>query len=57
MGHNASWLDLAHEFGYHHQTHMIKDFHDFSGLTPRGLLEILGDIRPHALASSNPDRD
>ena len=57
ISHNASWLDLAHEFGYHDQTHMIKDFQDFSGLTPRSLLKLLGDIRPHALASSQCDLD
>jgi AraC-like DNA-binding protein len=54
---NASWLDLAHKFGYHDQMHMIRDFQSFSGLTPRGLVELLGDIRPHALACLQSDRD
>jgi AraC-like DNA-binding protein len=47
---NASWLTLAHQFGYHDQMHMIKDFRGLSGLTPDGVLEQMGDMRPPALA-------
>lgn len=43
-----SWLDIAHEFGYHDQTHMIKDFRSLSGSSPSGLLLQLGDMRPAA---------
>jgi AraC-like DNA-binding protein len=57
ISHNAPWLNLAHKFGYHDQMHMIRDFQSFSGLTPRCLLQLLGDMRPHALASSQFDRD
>jgi AraC-like DNA-binding protein len=29
-----SWTDVAHEFGYHDQMHMIHDFEEFTGETP-----------------------
>jgi AraC-like DNA-binding protein len=29
-----SWTDVAHEFGYHDQMHMIHDFGEFAGGTP-----------------------
>jgi len=48
---NASWLTLAHEFGYHDQMHMIRDFYGLSGFSPSCLLERLGDNRPPALAA------
>jgi AraC-like DNA-binding protein len=28
------WYDLIHDFGYHDQSHLIKDFHHFLGTTP-----------------------
>jgi len=33
-----SWTDVAHEFGYHDQMHLIHDFEQFSGETPTNLL-------------------
>jgi AraC-like DNA-binding protein len=48
-GGNASWLTLAHQYGYHDQMHMIKDFRGLSGLTPDSLLDHMGDMRPPAL--------
>jgi hypothetical protein len=50
------WLNLAHEFGYHDQMHMIKDFQKLSGLTPECLILQLGDIRPPALAAGHQGR-
>jgi AraC-like DNA-binding protein len=47
-----SWLTIAHEFGYHDQMHMIKDFQKLSGDTPCGIISELGDMRPDALAAS-----
>ncbi len=31
----VGWADLAYSFGYFDQSHFIKDFKDFSGLTPK----------------------
>jgi AraC-like DNA-binding protein len=47
-----SWLTIAHDFGYHDQMHMIKDFQSLSGDSPSGILSQLGDMRPEALVSS-----
>jgi AraC-like DNA-binding protein len=44
-----SWLAIAHEFGYHDQMHMIRDFRVFASDTPGGILPQLGDMRPEAL--------
>jgi AraC-like DNA-binding protein len=30
----ASWLDVAHHFGYYDQSHLIKDFQHFTGRAP-----------------------
>jgi AraC-like DNA-binding protein len=50
-----SWLSIAHEFGYHDQMHMIRDFQSLSGSSPGGIVLQLGDMRPAALdASSEP---
>jgi len=48
-----SWLDIAHEFGYHDQMHMIRDFQSLSGSSPGGILTQLGDMRPAALSDSS----
>jgi AraC-like DNA-binding protein len=34
MGDNPDWAGLAHETGYCDQSHMIREFREFSGLTP-----------------------
>lgn len=48
---DRSWLEIAHEFGYHDQMHMIHDFHGLGGDSPNGLMAQLGDGRPSALTS------
>lgn len=48
----SSWLTIAHEYGYHDQMHMIKDFQKLGGDSPCGILSQLGDMRPEALAAS-----
>jgi AraC-like DNA-binding protein len=53
---NIGWLNLAHEFGYSDQAHMIKDFQNLSGLSPECLLLRIGDMRPPALAAGYEDR-
>jgi AraC-like DNA-binding protein len=53
-----SWLSIAHQFGYHDQMHMIRDFHRLGGGSPAAMLSELGDTRPPALAEStlSPDQ-
>jgi AraC-like DNA-binding protein len=46
-----SWLSIAHEFGYHDQNHMVRDFRLLCGSSPGRILGQLGDMRPPALAS------
>jgi AraC-like DNA-binding protein len=36
-----SWTDVAHEFGYHDQMHMIHDFEEFTGDTPTETLRLV----------------
>jgi len=31
---SVDWYDLIHDFGYHDQSHLIKDFHHYLGTTP-----------------------
>jgi len=33
-----SWTDVAHEYGYYDQMHMVHDFEDFTGESPTGTL-------------------
>lgn len=49
-----TWLSIAHDLGYHDQMHMIRDFHALGGASPTGIPGELGDMRPPALAASNP---
>ena len=39
--HNVDWYGLVDEFGYHDQSHLIKDFHHYLGTTP---LKFVKDI-------------
>ncbi len=36
---NKSWTDVAHEFGYYDQMHMVHDFGDLTGGTPTAMLD------------------
>ena len=53
---DTGWASLANQFGYHDQTHMIKDFQKLSGLSPERLLMHIGDMRPPALISAADHR-
>ena len=33
---HASWLDITYRFGYSDQSHLIKDFYEFTGTSPKG---------------------
>ena len=35
----ASWTEIAHQFGYYDQMHLIRDFHHFTGINPSDLKE------------------
>jgi len=48
-----SWLWIAHEFGYHDQMHMIRDFHSLGGSSPGDMLLHIGDMRPPASDGSS----
>ncbi len=52
-----SWLEIAHEFRYHDQMHMIHDFQSLGGSSPGRLIELLGDMRPLAVTPVNDDSD
>lgn len=52
-----SWTDVAHEFGYFDQMHMVHDFEEFTGETPTNTLtqlELLFRPQVEALRSSQP---
>ena len=60
-----SWTDVAHDFGYYDQMHMIHDFAEFTGGTPTETLTQLETVyveqiktmrsgRPSATAVGNP---
>lgn len=51
---SISWLSVAHEFGYHDQMHMIRDFHNLGGNAPRTVIQQSGDLQPWSLASTTP---
>lgn len=47
-----TWVELAQDFRYHDQMHMIHDFEKLGGTSPGELLALIGDMRPPALASA-----
>jgi len=47
-----TWLDIAHNFGYYDQMHMVHDFENLGSNTPTQLLAQMGDVRPPALATA-----
>lgn len=38
-GNEIDWFDLIHDFGYHDQSHLIKDFNHFLGTTPQTFIK------------------
>jgi AraC-like DNA-binding protein len=51
-----TWTDIAHEYGYHDQMHMVHDFHSLSADTPAGLLKHLANIFPGDLSTLDKTR-
>lgn len=49
---DRSWLDIATNYGYHDQMHLVHEFQSLCGLSPTQTLETIGDSRPSALAAS-----
>jgi hypothetical protein len=45
-------VDVAHNFGYHDQMHMIHDFEKLGGDAPAKFLMQLGNMRFPALSNS-----
>jgi AraC-like DNA-binding protein len=50
-----TWLEIAHELGYHDQMHMIHDFRSLSGNSPSRILAQIGDMRPTALIGTEAE--
>jgi AraC-like DNA-binding protein len=42
---SRSGLEIAHEFGYFDQAHMVRDFHAFGGSPPSQIEKHIGDMR------------
>jgi AraC-like DNA-binding protein len=45
-GGTGTWADLALEFGYYDQSHLVRDVRQFTGVAPtdaRGMLSVFGD--------------
>jgi AraC-like DNA-binding protein len=51
-----SWTDVAHEFGYYDQMHMVHDFEDFTGETPSNALTHLETLFREQLAAMRSRR-
>jgi AraC-like DNA-binding protein len=45
-----SWLQIAHQFGYFDQMHMVRDFQDLAGCAPTKTIEQINDLNPWSLA-------
>lgn len=52
-GTEIDWYDLIHDFGYHDQSHLIKDFHHFLGTTPEIFIK---QIAGKAFCTTGPGR-
>lgn len=44
---HVAWAELSAECGYHDQSHMIRDFHEFAGITPSVYLDRPGTWAGH----------
>jgi AraC-like DNA-binding protein len=51
-----TWTDIAHQYGYHDQMHMVHDFHSLSTDTPSGLLRHLANVHSGDLSTVEKSR-
>ena len=51
----TSWLDLAYDFGYFDQAHLIKDFYHFTGTSPVHYAAMDTFLADHFLLSDLPE--
>lgn len=49
-----SWADVAYEFGYHDQMHMIHDFKSFAGETPTQVLGLVETVFRQQIKAMRP---
>jgi transcriptional regulator GlxA family with amidase domain len=50
-----TWTEVAHRFGYYDQMHMVHEFAEFTGETPKDTLRNLGSVL-HSLEHSSHSR-
>jgi len=48
-----TWVDIAHDYGYHDQMHMIHDFEKLGHNSPTQLIAALGDNRPPGMMADD----
>jgi AraC-like DNA-binding protein len=51
-GPSPDWADLARDAGYADQAHLVRDFHQFTGVTPTGYLAQVNSVQAAAAAAS-----
>jgi AraC-like DNA-binding protein len=51
-----TWTDIAYQYGYHDQMHMVHDFHSLSTDTPSGLLRHVANIYSGDLSTVEKSR-
>ncbi len=50
---DVDWMDMVHDFGYHDQRHLIKDFRFYMGLAPEHFMK---EIRDNGFCISRPGK-
>ncbi|RPE09250.1 AraC family transcriptional regulator [Chitinophaga lutea] len=50
---DIDWMDMVHDFGYHDQSHLIKDFRFYMGMAPEHFMK---EIRENGFCVSRPGK-